>query len=368
MLADCLTEDLLLSSYQYTLPPELIAKYPLPERDSSRMMVLDRNTGEWEHQFFTDFPNSLEPGDVLVINNVKVLPARLYGNRKGYTGRVEALLLNPASSSPDSAWVALMRPAKKLEVGTVVELEESSSTLTILKKEEQGRFEVALTLNDANSVADLLEKYGHMPLPPYLNRAEEPEDKERYQTVYAKNFEQKDLEPVKFAQAAPTAGLHFTPQVLEAIKARGVNICEVTLAVGAGTFRPVVSDDITAHRMDAEWYDLPQATVNAVLEAKRQGKRIICVGTTATKTLETAARNQNGQLCKAESGWSDHFIYPGVPLKVVDGLLTNFHLPESTLLMLISTFASRKTILAAYEEAVAQRYRFYSYGDCMLLL
>ncbi len=346
-----------LSDFDYPLPEDLIARYPLERRDQSRMLVANRETGELAHRQFCDLPDILKPGDLVVLNNTRVLPARLLGHREGHTGRVEILLLYP-SADDSLVWSAMMRPAKKLKPGTRVVFPETASTVEILSREDRGRGQVRIHLEEFGSVDELMNAIGHMPIPPYLNREAERSDNTAYQTVFAK---------VPGAQAAPTAGLHFTQEVLDRLKARGVSIAEVTLSVSAGTFRSVDAEDITAHEMDPEHYTLPAETVRAIENTRQNGGRVVAIGTTVTKTLETVAAKYNGKL-REDNDWSRLFIYPGFAFRAVDVLLTNFHLPKTTLLMLVSAFASRDLILQAYDEAVRERYRFFSYGDCMLIL
>jgi S-adenosylmethionine:tRNA ribosyltransferase-isomerase len=356
-----------LDDYDYPLPEALIARYPLPERDQSRMLVLNRCTGDIRHHRFSELADFLHPGDLMVLNNTKVLPARFFGNRRGLTGRVEVLMLHPApDQAPDDlsieererVWSALMRPARKLKPGTIVELPDTSAVLEVLRVGERGCCQILVHPAEHGDVATLMERVGLMPIPPYLRRDAEESDKDRYQTVFSK---------VPGAQAAPTAGLHFTPAVLDRLAAQGVHTAEVTLSVSAGTFRTVEGEDIRHHKMDPEAYVVPDEAARAVQATKKAGGRILAIGTTVAKTLETAAHRNQGQVV-AGSGWSDLFIYPGFQFQVTDCLLTNFHLPKSTLLMLISAFASRDLVAAAYQEALKEQYRFFSYGDCMLIL
>lgn len=346
-----------LDDYDYPLPEGLIAAYPLPQRDRSRMLVLDRQTGDIRHHYFYELPDFLTPGDRMVLNNTKVLPARFYGNRRGYTGRVEILLLHPEADGGNT-WTALMRPARKLKPGTVVELPDTQAVMTVLEVGERGCCRVAIDPAEHGDIPTLMQAVGMMPIPPYLRRSPEESDKERYQTVFSS---------IPGAQAAPTAGLHFTPEVLENIRQEGIQTSEVTLAVSAGTFRTVEEAEITRHRMDPEAYTIPAEAATRIAETRQAGGRILAIGTTVTKTLETSAHRHQGQV-EAESGWSDLFIYPGFQFQVVDCMLTNFHLPKSTLLMLISAFAGREKVAAAYKAALEEGYRFYSYGDCMLIL
>lgn len=347
-----------VDDYDYPLPEALIARYPLPRRDDARMLVLDRATGEIRHQAFRDLPQFMQAGDVIGLNNTKVLPARFYGNRRGFTGRVETLLLHPEPEGEGLIWTALMKPARKLKPGTIVELPNTSATLEVLSVGERGCCRLLVHPAEHGDMATFMSQVGLMPIPPYLRRDAEESDKDRYQTVFAK---------VPGAQAAPTASLHFTPEVLAELAKQGVQQAEVTLSVSAGTFRTVEDDDIRDHTMDPEAYTVPVEAAQTVQQAKAQGGRILAVGTTVAKTLETAAHEYQGQVISC-SGWSNLFIYPGFQFQVVDRLLTNFHLPKSTLLMLISAFAGRDNIARAYQAALDEQYRFYSYGDCMLIL
>ena len=352
-----------LDDYDYPLPESLIARYPLPERDQSRMLVLNRQTGAISHHRFQDLPDFLASGDLMALNNTKVLPARFYGNRRGLTGRVEILMLHPVSGDVSHEqegfiWSALMRPARKLKPGTIVELPATQAVLEVLEVGERGCCRVLVHPAEHGNVPTLMEQVGRMPIPPYLRRDAEESDKQRYQTVFAK---------VPGAQAAPTASLHFTPDVLERIARQGVQSAEVTLAVSAGTFRTVEEEDIRGHKMDPEAYTVEPDATERIRAVKQAGGKVLAVGTTVTKTLETVAFENQGQIVPG-SGWSNLFIYPGFQFNVVDRMLTNFHLPKSTLLMLISAFAGRENVAAAYREALAHGYRFYSYGDCMLIL
>ena len=320
------------------------------------MLVLHRNTGLIEHRLFTDLPQYLSAGDLLALNNTKVLPARFFGNRKGLTGRVEILMLHP--SNEENVWSALMRPARKLKPGTIVELPNTQATMEVLAVGERGCCQVLIHPAEHGDMPTLMEKVGLMPIPPYLRRNADESDKERYQTVFAK---------VPGAQSAPTASLHFTPKILKQLSQQGIPQTEVTLSVSSGTFRTVEDEDIRNHQMDAEFYTVPTEAAEVVQATKQKQGRILAVGTTVAKTLETSAFKHNGQVT-AESDWSQLFIYPGFQFQVVDRLLTNFHLPKSTLLMLISAFAGRENIAKAYEQALQEQYRFFSYGDCMLIL
>jgi S-adenosylmethionine:tRNA ribosyltransferase-isomerase len=352
-----------VDAYDYALPPDLIASHPLPNRDDSRMMLIDCQAESFEHKGFKNLVELMNPEDLLVVNDTKVLPARFLGKRlmaEGSLGEgeVEVLLLHPTSQA-ELDWHCLMRPARKLKEGTIIVLQDSTATFEVVEQGKEGHGVVRLHLNDEANVHEFMYRIGKMPIPPYFNRPANEEDKERYQTVYSE---------VEGSQAAPTAGLHFTEDVLNALAEKGIQKVNVTLSVGVGTFRPVMVDDIREHDMHGEAYTLPQATVDAILACKDRGGRVFAIGTTTTKTLETAAQNQGGSLFKGESGWSNLYIYPGFTFQVVDAMLTNFHLPKSTLLMMISAFANRDFILKVYEEAVKERYRFYSYGDCMLLM
>lgn len=349
-----------LNDFDYVLPEGLIAQYPLPDRSDSRMMVLNRPQQTLQHQTFRTLVEHCRVGDVLVLNNAKVMPARLIGHKEGHSGTVELFLLHPRASldTPNAShWEVLMRPARRLRVGTVIVFETPGVKATITAQGDQGHGEIAIEWEQPVAFQQILAQVGRLPIPPYLNRPAEALDEERYQTVYAKT---------DGAQAAPTAGLHFTPEVLDQLRAKGVNIAEVSLMVSAGTFRPVLHDNIDHHQMDPESYTISQAVVDQITQAKAQGGRVIAVGTTVLKTLESSAVYNHGVLT-AETRFSDVFIRPGFQFQVVDALLTNFHLPKSTLLMLVSAFAGHDLMMQAYQAAVAQQYRFYSYGDCMLI-
>ena len=336
------------SDFFYELPQELIAQTPLERRDGSRLLTLNKETGAIEHRHFFDLPQFLHPGDCLVLNNSRVLPARLIGHRPT-GGAVEILLLVDKGGD---TWECLVRPGKKLRTGARISFGEG-----------QLQAEITEVLPDGNRLVhfeyegiflEVLEELGRMPLPPYIK--EELKDQERYQTVYSK---------VVGSAAAPTAGLHFTPELLKEIQDKGVNLCYVTLHVGLGTFRPVKEEEITEHEMHSEYCVIPQETADIINETKKNGGRVICVGTTSCRTLESWA-NEDGTL-SATGGWTDIFIYPGYQFKVMDALVTNFHLPESTLIMLVSALAGREHILDAYKEAVKERYRFFSFGDAMFI-
>lgn len=348
---------MLVSDFDYNLPPELIAQEPLADRAASRMLVVDRAAGTWTHQQFRALPQYLRPGDCLVLNDTRVLPARLV-TRRSSGGRAELLLLRPLN---DRVWEALARPAQRLQVGTTLEF-GGRLTATVLARGQQGIVQVRLDYE--GELLERLEQVGLTPLPPYIRRPrqeqdldQERADRERYQTVYART---------PGAVAAPTAGLHFTPQVLAALEAQGVAVARLTLHVGLGTFRPVTVARVEEHRMHAEYYRVPEEAADMINARREAGGRVLAVGTTVVRTLETVA-DEHGRVAAGE-GWSETFIFPGYRFRVVDLLLTNFHLPRSTLLMLVSAFAGRDLILAAYRAAVEAKYRFYSYGDCMLIV
>lgn len=338
------------SDFNYFLPEDLIAQHPLARRDESRLLVLDGCTGALQHQVFSDLPDLLAEGDCLVINNTRAIPARLLGQRSDSGTPVEFLLLKRLS---DTDWEVIVRPGRRVRPGHHITFIPGVLEASVLQVCDDGNRIVRFEFDGVFEA--VLERAGTMPLPPYIR--EKLEDKERYQTVYAK---------LDGSAAAPTAGLHFTPELLDHLRAHGVIIAEVTLHVGLGTFRPVKSDNIQDHLMHAEFYDLPQTSVDAILKAKAGGHRVIAVGTTSNRVLEAVASAHHGQLV-AGSGWTDIFIYPGYAFKVVDALITNFHLPESTLLMLVSAMAGRETILRAYQEAIDKRYRFFSFGDAMFI-
>ncbi len=339
-----------VKDFYYELPQELIAQDPLPDRSSSRLMVLDKKTGAVEHKVFRDIVEYLHPGDCLVINNTKVIPARLYGVKEGTGANIEILLLKRMEGD---VWETLVKPGKKCKPGTVIRFGDGILTGEITGIAEEGNRLIRFSYEGI--FEEILDRLGQMPLPPYITHA--LADKNRYQTVYAK---------YDGSAAAPTAGLHFTPELLEEIRAIGVEIAEVTLHVGLGTFRPVKETDVLKHHMHSEFYQITQDEADKINRAKREGRRVIAVGTTSTRTLE-AASDENGFLTE-KSGWTEIFIYPGYRFKVIDALITNFHLPESTLVMLVSALAGREQVLAAYEEAVRERYRFFSFGDAMLII
>lgn len=338
------------SDFYFDLPKELIAQNPLEDRSSSRLLVLNKETGERTHRIFKDVIEYLNPGDCLVINNTKVIPARLYGHKEDTQAQIEILLLK---NKGNDVWETLVKPGKKAKPGSRISFGDGLLVGEVLDVVEEGnrliRFEYE------GIFEEILDQLGQMPLPPYIT--EQLKDKNRYQTVYAKH---------DGSAAAPTAGLHFTPELLAQIEAKGVKIAHVTLHVGLGTFRPVKVEDVTAHHMHSEFYMIEEDQAQLINETKKNGGKIISVGTTSCRTLESAT-DENGIL-HAGSGWTDIFIYPGYQFKMIDRLITNFHLPESTLLMLVSALAGKDQIMAAYEEAVAMKYRFFSFGDAMMIL
>ncbi len=339
-----------VNDFDYELPKELIAQTPLKVRDASRLLVLDKNTGNMEHKHFTDITNYLVKGDVLVLNDTKVIPARLIGEKEETGAVIELLLLKDLG---EDEWECLSKPAKRLKVGTVVSFGDGSLKARVTEKFDEGLTHVKLLYDGI--LMEILDKLGSMPLPPYIH--EKLEDNNRYQTVYAKNIG---------SAAAPTAGLHFTPELLKKIQDMGVIITYVTLHVGLGTFRPVEVDNILDHKMHSEYYVMDNDTANILNKAKDEGRRIIAVGTTSTRTLETIASNNNGRFV-ATSGNTSIFIYPGYEFKGINALITNFHLPKSTLVMLVSALSNREIILNAYKEAVNEKYRFFSFGDSMFI-
>lgn len=338
------------SDFDFYLPEELIAQTPLERRDSSRLLTLDKCTGEIAHRHFYELPQLLRPGDCLVLNNSRVLPARLIGHRLPGGGACEVLLL---TDKGDGLWECLVRPGRKLKPGAQVSFGEGRLTATVEAEASGGNRLVRFHYQGI--FLEVLEELGKMPLPPYIK--EELQDNERYQTVYSK---------INGSAAAPTAGLHFTPELLRQIQEMGVKLCYVTLHVGLGTFRPVKAEDISEHEMHSEYCMIPEETARTINETKRNGGRVICVGTTSCRTVESFAA-EDGTL-KESAGWTSIFIYPGYRFKALDCLITNFHLPESTLIMLVSALAGREHVLAAYKEAVEQRYRFFSFGDAMFIV
>ena len=341
-----------LPDFDYHLPEELIAQQPLPERRASRLLVLDREEGRVGHCQFAELPELLAPGDLLVRNETLVIPARLLG-RKPTGGQVEALLVQPVEGE-GQVWRCMTRSSKPVRRGTLLTF--AGNLAAEVMAEESDGCRILRFLYQGNFLS-LLQEHGRMPLPPYIRREADRDDQARYQTVFARQ---------PGAVAAPTAGLHFDPEMFAALAARGVDVCGLTLHVGLGTFLPVRSEDLAAHRMHGEWYEIPDASARMINQAKAEGRRVIALGTTSTRALEDAAA-ADGQV-RAGRGLAELFIRPGFNFQVVDALITNFHLPKSTLLMLVSAFAGREHVLAAYQEAVARRYRFFSYGDCMLIL
>ncbi|WP_302669543.1 tRNA preQ1(34) S-adenosylmethionine ribosyltransferase-isomerase QueA [Eubacterium sp. AF15-50] len=339
-----------LHDYYYDLPEELIAQDPLEDRSSSRLMVLDKETGNVEHHVFKEIIDYLNPGDCLVINDTKVLPARLYGNKVGTDAKIEVLLLKRREKD---VWETLVKPGKKCKPGTVINFGDGILTGEVIDVVEEGNR--LIKFNYEGIFEEVLDRLGEMPLPPYITH--KLKDKSRYQTVYAK---------YEGSAAAPTAGLHFTKELLEKIREKGVKIAHVTLHVGLGTFRPVKVDNILEHHMHSEFYMVDEEDANLINTCKENGGRIISVGTTSTRTLETVT-DENGVVHEG-SGWTQIFIYPGYKFKAIDCLITNFHLPESTLIMLVSALAGREKVLNAYEIAVKEKYRFFSFGDAMLII
>ena len=358
---------MLVSDFDYHLPDELIAQEPLPDRAASRMLHLQCGSGKWRDRQFRDFPESLHPDDLLVVNNTRVFAARLYGHRSGARaqplslrnpaakeflhGRVEVLLTKDLGNFE---WEALVHPGRKIGIGEHLFFGDNELEAEVVGRGTFG--ERRLRFRPAPDFSDRVERLGHVPLPPYIGRADRPEDRERYQTVYARQ---------RGSVAAPTAGLHFTPEILGRIRERGIELAEITLHVGLGTFQPVRAERVEDHKMHGEWFSIPEDAAAQINHALEAGRRIVAVGTTTVRTLEFAAR-ETGRM-QAASGEADFFIYPGFRFRVVSALLTNFHLPKSTLLMLVSAFAGRELVLNAYEHAVRERYRFYSYGDCMFI-
>lgn len=340
-----------LHDFYYDLPEELIAQDPLKDRASSRLMVLDKNTGEIEHKIFHDIIDYLNPGDCLVINDTKVIPARLIGEKEGTGAAIEVLLLKRREDS-ESTWEVLVKPGKKAKIGTRISFGNGKLVGEVIDIVDEGNRVIRFEFDGI--FEEILDELGQMPLPPYITH--KLEDKNRYQTVYAKH---------EGSAAAPTAGLHFTTELLEKIKEKGINIARVTLHVGLGTFRPVKVENVLEHHMHSEFYMVSKEGADIINNTKKNGGRIIAVGTTSTRTLESVA-DENG-FVKECSGWTQIFIYPGYKFKAIDALITNFHLPESTLVMLVSALAGRENILHAYEVAVEDKYRFFSFGDAMFI-
>ena len=343
------TNEMKVTDYYFDLPQEQIAQDPLEDRSSSRLLVLNKETGEYSHHIFREITDFLKPGDCLVLNNTKVIPARLFGEKEGTQAKIEILLLK---RKENDVWETLVKPGKKAKVGTKIIFGGGLLVGEVVDIVEEGNRLIQFTYEGI--FEEILDQLGQMPLPPYITH--QLKDKNRYQTVYAK---------YDGSAAAPTAGLHFTPELLQQVKDMGVDIAEVTLHVGLGTFRPVKVDNILEHHMHSEFYMVTQEAADKINNAKKNGHRVICVGTTSCRTIESAA-DENGIL-KESSGWTEIFIYPGYQFKVLDCLITNFHLPESTLLMLVSALAGREHVLAAYEEAVKEGYRFFSFGDAMFI-
>lgn len=339
-----------LNEFDYELPKELIAQDPLEDRSSSRLLVLDKKTGALEHRIFREIPELLRPGDCLVLNNTKVIPARLIGARES-GGAVEVLLLKLIPGQENS-WETLVKPGKKARIGTKIVFGDGLLSCEVTDIVEEGNRIVRFSFDGI--FEEILDRLGEMPLPPYITH--ELKDKNRYQTVYAK---------YDGSAAAPTAGLHFTNELLETIREKGVDIAEITLHVGLGTFRPVKAETVEEHHMHSEFWQIDDEAAAKINAAKARGSRVIAVGTTSCRTLESAAK-EDGTV-EAGSGWTDIFIYPGYRFKCIDALITNFHLPKSTLVMLVSALAGREHILAAYEEAIRERYRFFSFGDAMFI-
>ena len=339
-----------VKDFYFDLPQELIAQDPLEDRASSRLLVLDKHTGEITHKGFRDILEYLKPGDCLVINDTKVIPARLFGVKEDTGAKIEILLLKRREND---IWETLVKPGKKAKPGTRIVFGEGLLSGTVLETVDDGNRLIQFSYEGI--FEEILDQLGQMPLPPYITH--QLKDKNRYQTVYAKH---------EGSAAAPTAGLHFTKELLKQVEDMGVKIAHVTLHVGLGTFRPVKVEHVQDHHMHSEFYVVEESEAKKVNDTKEAGGRVICVGTTSCRTVESAA-DENGRL-KAGTGWTDIFIYPGYQFKILDGLITNFHLPESTLVMLVSALAGREHILAAYEEAIRERYRFFSFGDAMLIL
>lgn len=339
-----------IEAFDYHLPEALIAQTPLKNRDESRLLVLGRQTGDIEHKHFKDVIDYLDNGDTLVLNDTRVMPARLFGLKEDTGAKVEMLMLTQISGND---WEVLLKPAKRIKIGNKLTFGDGKIVAECIEELNQGGR--IMRLHYDGILQERLDELGEMPLPPYIK--ERLEDQDRYQTVYAK---------ASGSAAAPTAGLHFTDELLNRIKAKGINIAFITLHVGLGTFRPVSVDNIDDHEMHSEYYQMDQETAELLNETKSKGHRVISVGTTSTRTLETIM--QTNEAFKAQSGWTDIFIFPGYTFKAIDGLITNFHLPKSTLVMLVSAFSSRDYILNAYQQAVKSEYRFFSFGDAMLII
>ncbi len=337
--------------FDFHLPEELIAQTPLEQRDASRLMVLNKETGSVKHHMFHDLLDYVQAGDCLVLNDTRVLPARLFGTKEDTGANIEVLLLKQTQGD---TWETLVKPAKRVKEGTVISFGDGRLTAVCKETSDQGGR--LLEFNYEGIFYEVLEQLGEMPLPPYIK--ERLDDQERYQTVFARE---------QGSAAAPTAGLHFTEEMLEQLKEKGVHIAFLTLHVGLGTFRPVSVDDLEEHDMHSEFYQVSEGTAALLNSVREKGGRIISVGTTSTRTLETIATEHNGKFV-ASSGWTNIFIFPGYEFKAIDGMITNFHLPKSTLIMLVSALAGRENVISAYEQAVAEKYRFFSFGDAMLIL
>ena len=346
-----------VADFDFDLPANLIAQEPPAQRGGSRLMRLDRAGGRVAHHRFVELPALLQPGDLLVVNDTRVFPARLIGVRLPGGGAAECFLIRP-DEEPDT-WIALVHPGQRLREGSQMRFESGDRVLhaEVLGRHFQGRRTVRLWTADGTAVRDTIDAIGHIPLPPYIKREDAPSDRDRYQTIYARE---------RGSIAAPTAGLHFTPEILAALEARGVERATVTLHVGYGTFKPVRVDRVEEHEVDAEHYDVSEQTAAALTRAKQEGRRVIAVGTTTTRTLESLKVSADGVVAPG-SGDTNLFIYPGFEFKTVSGLITNFHLPKSSLLMLVAAFTGREQILGAYRDAISRQYRFYSYGDAMLI-
>jgi S-adenosylmethionine:tRNA ribosyltransferase-isomerase len=343
-----------LQDFDYPLPKDLIAYHPAEKRDHSRLLVLDRRTGQLEHRYFYQIIDYLEESDGLVINQTKVFPARIFGINEKNQAKVEVLFLKKLE---DNMWEVLVKPGKKVPSGSVISFNQDNLRCQILERTESGSW-LAKPMFDGD-LFEILEQLGKIPLPPYIKREPEPQDEYRYQTVYAKE---------KGAVAAPTAGLHFTPELLEKIGKKGIHKIPITLHVGWDSFRPIRVDNPEDHQLASEYFKIDQSSADKINQIKENGKRIVAVGTTTVRALETAADDGQPHRMQAKSGWTKKFIYPPYKFEIIDSLITNFHLPRSTLLLLVSAFATKELILKAYQEAIRKRYRFYSYGDAMLII
>jgi S-adenosylmethionine:tRNA ribosyltransferase-isomerase len=343
-----------LSEFDFVLPEDLIAQHPLPKRDQARMMVVWRETHDWEHRTFSELPQILTPKELLVLNNTRVFPARLWARRPGNAERIEILLTR--QKAPE-LWLALVKPARKAPIGQFLEIAELRAQVTGI--DESGRR--LLRFDSDEKLKNAIEAFGEPPLPPYIHRSpghDLARDRECYQTVYARH---------SGSVAAPTAGLHFSPEVLQDLQKRGIQLCEILLHIGYGTFKPVRCEKVEDHRMESEFFEVTEQAAGCIQDSREQGRRLIAVGTTTTRTLEYLAGRDGGRI-RAGAGECDLFIYPGYEFRIIDALLTNFHLPKSTLFMLACAFGGHSFMLECYREAIRQRYRFFSYGDCMLIL